>query len=94
MPDLDDIKHQVAEIDKRLFGHESECAANQRALLKEMSEMKTMVMEQAKELAAISRQLMARAGGSRAVRETVAYVIAILSIVAALYSGGLVHVGK
>jgi hypothetical protein len=82
------------DLDKRLSVHEAVCAERYGKIVAGLDEMKVIVAEQGKSLASVAVRLTERAGSGRAVREVIAYVIAISSIVAALYSGGLVHVGK
>ncbi len=105
MPPHESLEDEVAELDKRQSVHEARCEERYATIVKELGEMKTnataSVLAQGVEMRALtltvqtlSNKMTEKAGSGKAVREIVAYIIAFLSFIAALYSGGLVHVGK
>ncbi len=94
MPPRDDLADIQMDLDKRLSVHEAICAERYGKIVAGLEEMKEIVAEQGKSLASVAIRLTERAGSGRAVREAIAYIIAVSSIIAALYSGGLVHGGK
>jgi|GEM_PF-7054423 hypothetical protein len=94
MPPRDDLEDMQADLDKRLSVHEAICAERYGKIVAGLEEMKAIVAEQGRSLAALAAKMTERAGSGRAVREVVAYLVAIAGIVAALFSGGLVHPGK
>ena len=89
-----EIDAALADLDKRQSVHEAVCAERYEKIVASLEEVKTTVAQHGGSVATIATQLTERSSSGRTVREVVAYLIAGASIVAALYSGGLVHVAK
>jgi hypothetical protein len=98
------IAGKQADIAAQQKTHEEVCGERYKGLSEDITDLKADLAGNAAELksdmkvmgsavADIARKMTERVGGSQAVREVISYVIAIASILAALYSGGLVHVG-
>jgi hypothetical protein len=87
------IAGKQADIAAQQATHEEVCGERYKGLAQDNAELKLDLKDMRSAVAEIAKKMTERVGGSQAMREMVAYVIAIGSILAALYSGGLVHVG-
>jgi septal ring factor EnvC (AmiA/AmiB activator) len=88
------IAGKQSDIAAQQTTHEEVCGERYKGLAENIVELKSDLKEMGAAMADIARKMTERAGSSRALREVVAYAIAVASIVAALYSGGLVHPGR
>jgi septal ring factor EnvC (AmiA/AmiB activator) len=87
------IAGKQADIAAQQRTHEEVCGERYKGLAEDIAELKSDLKDMGSAMADIAKKMTERVGSSRAVREVVAYVIAIASLIAGLYSGGLVHSG-